>query len=155
MLTLDIPGDATRSIEHLVLDFNGTLAVDGQLLPGVGQRLRDLARYVRIHVVTADTFGMAAAQLEGLPVGLVILPGGQQDIAKRDIVKMLPGLAVAIGNGRNDTLMLQAASLGICVVQAEGASAAALQSSDVICSSILDALDLLYHTDRLRATLRR
>ena len=37
MLTISIPGGATLDIEHLVLDYNGTLAVDGVLLPGVAR----------------------------------------------------------------------------------------------------------------------
>ena len=35
MVELEIPGRGTLQIEHLVCDVNGTLAVDGELLPGV------------------------------------------------------------------------------------------------------------------------
>jgi len=64
-----------------------------------------------------------------------------------------PG-TVAVGNGRNDTLMLAAAALGIGVVLAEGAATVALQSADIVCTGILPALDLLLHPLRLAATLR-
>jgi len=35
MLDVDIPGFARLQLKHLVLDFNGTLAVDGILPSGV------------------------------------------------------------------------------------------------------------------------
>jgi hypothetical protein len=44
-------------IEYLVLDYNGTLALDGRLIPGVRPHLRTLARLMELHVVTADIFG--------------------------------------------------------------------------------------------------
>jgi soluble P-type ATPase len=61
---------------------------------------------------------------------------------------------VAIGNGRNDTLMLQQAALGIAVMQTGGAATTALLAGDVVTPGIVDALDLLIHPDRLKATLR-
>lgn len=60
----------------------------------------------------------------------------------------------AIGNGANDAAMLEAARLGLAVVGQEGASAATLRAADVVCVSILDALDLLARPDALAATLR-
>jgi soluble P-type ATPase len=35
MIALDIPGFGALRLEHLAVDFNGTLAIDGKLLPGV------------------------------------------------------------------------------------------------------------------------
>jgi hypothetical protein len=49
---------------------------------------------------------------------------------------------------------LEAARLGFAVVGQEGASAATLRAADVVCGSILDALDLLVRPDALAATLR-
>jgi soluble P-type ATPase len=60
---------------------------------------------------------------------------------------------VAIGNGRNDRKMLEAA-LGIALVQVEGGAVATLVSADVLALNILDALDLLRNPKRLVATLR-
>lgn len=42
MFAIEIPGYPTLKLEHLVLDFNGTLALDGQLLKGVAGRLERL-----------------------------------------------------------------------------------------------------------------
>jgi soluble P-type ATPase len=71
MISVDIPGFGALELAHLVLDYNGTLAIDGRLLPGVADALLDLAPSLRIHVVTADTFGLAKAELAGLPVELL------------------------------------------------------------------------------------
>jgi soluble P-type ATPase len=140
----------------LVLDYNGTLATDGALLPGVAARLTALAGHLQVHVITADTFGMARAALQGLPCGLLILPPGGQDAAKRAYVEQLGAASVAaVGNGRNDRLMLQAAGLGIVVLGDEGAAAETVASADVVTRDILSALDLLLNPLRLAATLRR
>ena len=61
---------------------------------------------------------------------------------------------VVIGNGANDVLVLEAAALSFAVLGPEGASAAALRSSDVVCASATDALDLLFDPKALSATLR-
>jgi len=156
MIEVDIPGSGKLVLEHLVLDYNGTLAVDGVLVEGVADRLRVLAKKLVIHVVTADTFGSARENLNGLPCELVLLEPGSQDEAKREFVKALgPGTTAAVGNGRNDRLMLEEAALGIAVVLTEGASPGTVMAADAVCRSITSALDLLTNTKRLVATLRR
>ena len=155
MIEISIPGHRDLRISHLVLDHNGTLACDGMLLSGVGERLKALSDRVRIHVVTADTFGKAREQLSGLPCELAILSLEDQDTAKLLYIEQLGTEETAcIGNGRNDRLMLKEAALGIAVVQEEGAAAAAVLASDVVCPDIRSALDLLSHPKRLIATLR-
>jgi soluble P-type ATPase len=156
MIELTIPGFGALALQYLVADFNGTLAMDGALLPGVADALRGLADRLDIHVVTADTFGTARGALAALPVCVVVLPAGQQDEGKRQYIASLGAdRCVAIGNGLNDRLLLQAAALGIAVVQGEGASAQTLQSADVVAPEIGVALGLLMHPSRLIATLRR
>lgn len=155
MLALNIPGYGNLEIHHVVLDFNGTIAFDGQLLPGIEGLLRSLAEHVTIHVLTADTFGSAAAQLEGLPVRLAIIPSGDQSEAKAAVVTGLrPITVVAVGNGRNDHLMLELAALGIAIVGPEGAALRALQAADLIVTSPQSALEMLLNPKRLSATLR-
>ena len=155
MLTFEIPGFNTLRIEHLVLDYNGTLACDGRLVKGVRERLKRLARSLRIHVVTADTFGKARAALAGLPCEITLLPPAKQYAAKYAYIDRLDTRRCAcIGNGRNDRSMLKAAALAIAVLQTEGAAAETMAAADVVSSSILDALDLLAHPLRLVATLR-
>ena len=155
MIAVDIPGCRAMQLEHLVMDYNGTLAVDGEVEPGIAEALKVLAPQLTIHVVTADTFGLAADRLTGYPVKLSILPPGDQDVAKLNYVNAL-GCAqtAAIGNGRNDRLMLKAAGLGIAVILAEGTAVDTLMAADVVCRGIVPALELLVHPLRLKATLR-
>ena len=155
MIDICIPGFKQLALEHLVLDFNGTLACDGILAEGVRDLLMLLSRDLEIHVVTADTHGNAAAACDGLPCRKVVLPEGDQDIAKRDYVRGLgAGRTVCFGNGRNDRLMVREAAIGICVIGEEGASAETAAAAHIVCRSAGEALSLLVHTKRLVATLR-
>ena len=155
MIKVEIPGYRQLQLAHLVMDYNGTLAVDGRIEDGVKALLTQLSADLTIHVITADTFGRAASQLSETPAQLTVLPPGHQDVAKRDFVNHL-GCAgtVAVGNGRNDRLMLQAAELGIAVILREGAAAETMAAADIVCPGILPALELLTHPLRLTATLR-
>jgi len=155
LIVIDIPGFRRLELVHLVLDYNGTLAVDGEMLEGVADALVLLSRELTIHVVTADTFGLAAEGLSGLPVSLVFAPSDGQDLAKLEYVRRLGSdYVVAIGNGRNDRRMVKSASLGIALVQREGVAVETLANADVACTGIFDALALLLNPKRLVATLR-
>jgi soluble P-type ATPase len=155
MIQISIPGFGELNLTRLVIDYNGTLARDGRLIPGAREILTAAARQLEIHVLTADTYGLAAAQLANLPVTLTILPPGGQDEAKQSLVENLGADSiVAVGNGRNDRGMLSAARLGIAVIQKEGAAAGALAAADVVTSCVFDAFELLQHPTRLAATLR-
>jgi soluble P-type ATPase len=155
MIDFKVPGFADLSIGHLVLDYNGTLAVDGVLINGVEKALNELAKNLQVHVITADTFGYARDELKKVKATLTILGPTAQSEAKRDYVCALGKENVeSIGNGRNDRLMLEASALGIALIQTEGASSATCQAADIICLSILDALALLQQPKRLIATLR-
>jgi soluble P-type ATPase len=155
LIEINIPGATPLVLSHLILDYNGTLACDGSILPSVTERLEILAKHLEIHIVTADTFGNVRTQVAHLPVQVAVIPTEKQAQAKAAYIENLgPANAVAIGNGRNDALMLKQAALGIAVMQTEGAATAALLAAKVVTSGIIDALDLLIHPNRLKATLR-
>lgn len=154
MKTIDIPEFGEIYIAHIVCDYNGTLAVDGELLPGVSEAINNLEE-VQVHVITADTFGIAKMQLKNTNCLLNIAPKDNQALWKLDYINSLGADSTAtIGNGRNDSLMLKKAVLGIALLQKEGAAIEAMMSADIVCSSILDALDYFSHPRRLIATLR-
>ncbi len=155
MLEIIIPGGKILNLLHLVLDYNGTIACDGRLIDGVAERLASLGQHMEVHVLTADTFGSVEQQLAKINCRLSIIPREHQDQAKKNYVQHLAvENCVCIGNGRNDSLMLKEAALGIAIVQTEGAAVEAVIAADVVVCSILDALDLLLHPLRLAATLR-
>jgi len=156
MLEITIPGRETIQAMRVVLDVNGTLTIDGALLPGLSERIGELKRQLVVTLLTADTFSTAGSIAETLGVEVVRLACGDGATQKLSLVKAWDASGViAIGNGENDALMLEAAALGIGVLQAEGAAASALLRADVVFPSICDALDALLSPSRLIATLRK
>lgn len=154
MLTVDIPGRDVLPLSHLVLDYNGTIAIDGEILDAVRLRLEALAKDLTLWVITADTHGTAAEKCKGLPVQVRTFPTTQVGEIKADCCKQLKGGVVCVGNGFNDIPMAEVCDLSIAVVGPEGCCGALLARCDVVVTSIEDALDLLLLPNRLRATLR-
>ncbi len=155
MFELDVPGFGPLRLEHLVSDFTGTLSVDGRLMSGVRERLHRIAELLQIHILTADTFGMARTELEGVKCDIHILTGDNHDLQKEEYVKKLGvDCVAAFGNGNNDRKMLKTARLGIAVCLNEGCATDAVISARIMVTSATDALDLLLKPKRLKATLR-
>ena len=154
MLKIKIPGREEMTLSHLILDYNGTIAEDGLIIESIRPRLAQLKEVLSIYVITADTHGTAAQRCEGLPLQVLTFPTTQVGQIKADEARKLSGGVVTIGNGFNDIQMSDAADLSICVMGREGCCGALLSHCDVVVTSIVDALDLLIKTDRLRATLR-
>ncbi|MBR2483204.1 MAG: ATPase P [Oscillospiraceae bacterium] len=154
MLSIKIPGREELTLNHLILDYNGTIAEDGEIIEGIRPRLAELAKELSIYVITADTHGTAAKKCEGLPLQVLTFPTTEVGRIKAEEAGKLEGGVVTIGNGFNDIQMSDAADLSICVIGREGCCGALLAHSDVVVTSIEDALDLLLKTGRLRATLR-
>lgn len=152
-IRIELPDEAPLVLTHLVVDYTGTLSLDGALLPGVAGALRRLSKHLTITVLTADTFGTAAASLGHLPVEMRLVKTGQD---KKAFVRGLGSQrTAAIGNGRNDAAMLKMAALGIAVAGPEGCAAELVRAADILVSDIRDALGLLGHPLRIKATLRR
>jgi soluble P-type ATPase len=59
VISFSIPDFGDLTLKHIVTDYNGTLALDGRLIPGVAEVITTLAPQIEIHIVTADTFGLA------------------------------------------------------------------------------------------------
>jgi soluble P-type ATPase len=155
MLEIDIPGFGLVRLEHLVSDFTGTLSVDGVLLTGVKGQLNEIAKFLVIHILTADTFGKAREELNGINCEMHILSGDDHDVQKEEYVKKLGAdSVVAFGNGNNDRKMLKAARIGIAVSQGEGCAVDAITSADIHVTSANIGLDLLLHPKRIKATQR-
>ncbi len=155
MFELEIPGFGKVSLRHLVTDYTGTLSVDGKLLPGLRERINKVAEILEIHVLTADTFGKAREELEGLRVKVKVLDGEDHDLKKAQYVRELgPESVMALGNGNNDRLMLKEAKIGVAICLDEGCSVEALVNAKILVKSALDALDLILQPKRLKATLR-
>ncbi len=156
MLAIDIPGVGLLELEHLVLDLNGTIACGGEVVEGVADALASLGGTLRVLVVTADTHGTAERITRDLGVEVRVIARGAEAEAKLDLVDELGADGCAfVGNGSNDALALRAAAVGVAVIGGEGAARRAVDASDVVVTSIADALALFTEPSRLSATLRR
>ena len=151
-LFVSIPGLPDLSLEHLLVDVNGTLTNRGELLDGVEARLGRLSNALDIRLVSADTFGTLDTIAARMNVSGVRASTGEDKLRLLD--ELGRERCAVIGNGSNDALVLAAAALGFAIIGPEGASATALRSADVVCASAADALDLLLDPRALSATLR-
>ena len=156
MIEIEIPGYKTYRLQHIVLDVNGTIAKDGKLLEGVQELFAELRSKLDIHLVTADTHGGQEIIDRTLGLQAVRIQSQNQVQAKLDYIQRLGAdKVVAIGNGANDSAMLEGAALGIIVLGPEGAAVESLFEAKVVVSDIRAALELLLYPKRLMATLRR
>ena len=114
MIKVEIPGRETLMIEHVVLDYNGTVAVDGILLEELKPRLQALLKEVSVTVLTADTYGTVRAQCEPLGLRVETFPREGAAKCKAEIVKNLSGGKACFGNGFNDCDMFDLADLSAC-----------------------------------------
>ncbi len=155
MIELDIPGFGHIKIKYFVLDYNGTLATDGNLKKEIIPLLKKLSDKVEIHIITADTFGKARKELKDIDCKLKILPQANQIEKKAEYIRELgKENCVAFGNGRNDGLMLKEAKIGVSLIQDEGGATETILNSDLIFKDIRDALMLFSEEKRLIASLR-
>ena len=154
MLKINIPGREELLLNYLILDYNGTIAEDGEIIDSIRPRLAELSKELSIYVITADTHGTAAKKCEGLPLQVLTFPTTEVGKIKAEEATKMEGGVITIGNGFNDIQMSDAADLSVCVIGKEGCCGALLAHTDVVVTSIDDALDLLLKTGRVRATLR-
>lgn len=153
---ITVPHYKTLVIRHVVLDYNGTLAEDGELKEAAKLLLNDLGLHYELHVITSDTFGSVKAQLDSFDVTIRVLSSDDHTAEKEAYINELGSEhCAAVGNGNNDAMMLKKAVLGIALIGDEGCSTQTLLNSDIVCSSIEDALRLLLNEKRLIATLRK
>ncbi|MFZ5976018.1 MAG: hypothetical protein ACOYU3_11630 [Bacillota bacterium] len=96
----------------------------------------------------ADEFNGSYAQVK-------VLKGDNVSAEKRKFVYRYGAeKTVCIGNGSNDIGMFQICALSILIIGDEGCSVKALMVADIAVKSIVDALDMLNHPQRITATLR-
>ncbi len=142
-------------------DLNGTLAVDGEIPSNLRELIKELSKRAKVFILSADTHGNLKKIASGLGVeGLRIDRKGDESEAEaklrllRGLKEKFGGPVFAVGNGKNDRLILKEADVGICVIGREGASVEALTAADVVVCSPEDAVMLLLREKRLLATLR-
>lgn len=155
MIKVRIPGKGELELKDVVFDVNGTLAVDGELLPEVPELLNAIKDHLEIHLLTADTHGKQSEIDKILNIKADRIVPGNEAQQKADYVENLGSKnTVAIGQGANDSLMLKSAVIGICTLSAEGSALETLLAADLVVPDIQSALKILLNPDRLKASLR-
>jgi len=153
---IEIPHYKNMEIENILFDYNGTLATDGEVKEETKALLHAVCERYRVYVITADTFGTVIEALKSFPLTVLILSSSDHTQEKAAFLSRLGcEKSVALGNGNNDAKMLKEALLSIAIIGEEGCAKETLLASDVVCHSIVSAMELLLHPKRMIATLRR
>lgn len=157
-IVIEIPGFGSRTIDLVVSDYTGTLALGGKLTSGVREKLLELQKLLDIHIVTSDSFGQARQELQGI-LTPHILGAERHDVEKQDYVsKFNLQHVAAFGNGNNDRLLLrtikEAGGLAVAVDNGEGCAIEALVNSHILIVGAAQALNLLLEPTGCKATLR-
>jgi len=141
------------NLNTIILDLNGTLAIDGKLVEGVIPRIVKLKELgFKIYLFTGDQRGTAAMQAKELGIELMFAKTTEEkaECAKKCNFET----TVAIGNARIDIGTFDNAKIKIGTLQREGIHAGILPHIDILMPSINDALDLLINPDSFNATMR-
>lgn len=155
MLMYKIPGREDIEIKNIVFDYNGTIAVDGKILEGVKVLLSNLAEYVDVYILTADTYGTVEKECSDINGKVLTFPKENAGESKRNIVEKLGGeKTICVGNGFNDLPMFKEAILSIAVIEGEGTSGKLLLAASIVTRSILEAIEIILNKDKMKAILR-
>ncbi|MEA3406088.1 MAG: ATPase P [Pseudomonadota bacterium] len=154
-MIIDIPDRHTLDIKHIIFDYNGTIALDGKVIEGVIEKINHFSAVMNFHVVTADTYGTAERELEGVNCQVVNLSKSENYKTKTDYLAYLgKENTLSVGNGFNDSDLLKQSIVGIALIQDEGLCMDALMSADIVCKSVMDVFSYIEKPNRLKATLR-
>jgi len=156
MITMERPGQEPLRIEYILIDFEGTLAVDRRVHPKAKDKMNLLSRRTKIYVLAQGQDQVAKEVLKKVTAEVVHLKEGESSLGKLSLLNELgPQRTVAIGNGLDDVAMVENAGLGICVISREGTASEMVEKADLVVANILDALDFLLKPMRQQATLSR
>ncbi len=133
---------------------DGTIALDGTLLPGVQERLHMLQDYVELHLLTTDSYGTQASIDTQLGLTATILEHGGTEKGGYALLLGADHVA-ALGNGLNDVPLFNTVALRIAVLGPEGLAAGLIAASDLLVRDVNEGLDLLLAPTRIVATLQR
>src|SRR5438874_1885320 len=111
-MRFEIPGCDPLEIDTLILDLNGTIAIDGVLVEGVRERIAALLEQrLRIVLFSGDTQGNAGAIAREL--GIEVRVTKDADAKAAEARTLEPGRCAAIGNGRIDLELFKTVRLRI------------------------------------------
>jgi soluble P-type ATPase len=154
MIPIERPGLDPLEIEFVLLDFDGTLAIDRRVHPKAKDKINLLSKRTNLYVLTTQKKELIEERLRKVKAEIIYLAEGDSSRRKLDLLRQLgPSRCAAIGNGMDDAAMIEEAGIGICIIGKEGTSGEAMNNADLVFTDILDALDFLLKPLHQKATL--
>lgn len=152
-MTYNVPQLGEITINTIVLDLNGTLAVKGKIVDGAKERIAKLKELgFKIILFTGDQRGNAKELCEDL--GIDFMKAGSGLDKETLFLDLELETTAAIGNARIDLGKFKHAKVSVATLQSEGIHTGILKDVDVIVPSINDALDFFIDADIFCATMR-
>ena len=156
MISILRPGMESLDIHFVLIDFEGTLAMDGRVHPKAKDKVNLLSKRATIYILTKSNREKVEETLRKMKVEILYVTEGDSSQQKLNVLQRLgPHQTAVIGNGLDDVRIVEQAGLGICVIGKEGSSAEAVAKADLVVTNVVDALDFLLKPLRQRATLGR
>jgi soluble P-type ATPase len=156
MISIQRPGMESLDIHFVLIDFEGTLAMDGRVHPKAKDKVNLLSKRVTITILTKSNREEVEETLRKMRAEILYVTEGDSSQQKLNALQRLGAHQTAvIGNGLDDVRIMEQAGLGMCVIGKEGASAEAMAKADLVVTHVLDALDFLLKPLRQRAILGR
>lgn len=154
MIPIERPGLNPLEIEFILLDFEGTLAIDRRVHPKAKDKINLLSKRANLYVLTTQKKELIEERLRKAKAEIIYLAEGDSSRRKLELLRQLgPTRCAAIGNGIDDSALMQEAGVGICVIGKEGSAGGAIKNADLVFTDILEALDFLLKPLRQKATL--
>ena len=156
MISIQRPGMEDLDIHFVLIDFEGTLAMDGRVHPKAKDKVNLLSKRATIYILTKSNREKVEETLRKMKAEILYVAEGDSSQQKLNVLQRLgPHQTAVIGNGLDDGQIMEQAGLGMCVIGIEGSSAEAMAKADLVVTHVLDALDFLLKPLRQRATLGR
>jgi len=156
MISIQRPGMESLELHFVLIDFEGTLAMDGRVHPKAKDKVNLLSKRVTVYILTKSSKGKIEETLKKMKAEILYMTEGDSSQQKLDVLQRLgPHQTAVIGNGFDDVQIMEQAGLGMCVIGKEGSSTEAVAKADLVVASVLDALDFLLKPLRQGATLGR
>ncbi len=154
MISIQRPGQEPIEIDHILIDFEGTLASDGRVHPKAKDKINLLSKRTKIYILIKGEQEKVKETLRRVKAELFFAKEDDSSLQKLDLLLNLgPPRTAVIGNGIDDFRMMEEAGLSMVVIGKEGTSGKLIQRADLIFTNIIDALDFLLKPLRQKATL--
>ncbi len=156
MISIQRSGMESLEIQSVLIDLEGTLAIDRRVHPKSKDKVNLLSKRATIYILARGNTENAEKILKKMKVEILFVTEKDSSQQKLNLLQRLgPHQTAVIGNGLDDVRVMEQAGLGMCVIGKEGSCAEAMAKADLVFTDVLDALDFLLKPLRQRATLGR